>query len=52
MPKIKDTGIKELEDYQLGASRALMLDALKKVAKSPKPSQKPAEQPVSASKET
>ena len=30
----------KLEDYQPGASRALVLDALKKVAKSPKPSQK------------
>ena len=43
---------KKLEDYQPGASRALVLDALKKVAKSPKPSQKHSEQPVSASKGT
>lgn len=43
---------RNLADYQPGANRALVLDALKKVAKSPKPSQKHSEQPVSTSKET
>ena len=33
----------KLEDYQPGASRARVLDTLKKVAKSPKPSQKHSE---------
>ena len=39
----------KLEDYQPGASRTLVLDALKKVAKSPKPSPKRGEQPESTS---
>ena len=43
---------RSLEDYQPGASRVLVFDALKKVAKSPKPSQKHSEQPGSASKGT
>ncbi len=43
---------RSLEDYQPGASRAVVLDALKKVTKSPKPSQKHGKQPVSTSKET
>jgi len=52
MPKVKDNGIKELEDYQPGASRTLVLDALKKVATSSQLSPKNGEQPVSTSKET
>lgn len=47
MPKVKDT--KKLEDYQPGASRGLVLDALKKVAISPKPSPKNGEQPAPTS---
>ena len=39
----------ELQDYEPGASRALVLDALKKVAKSPKPSPKHGGQPASTS---
>ena len=50
--QVKQVKVKKLEDYQPGVSRALVLDALKKVAKSPKPSQKHSEQPVSASKGT
>ena len=41
------TEVKKLEDHKPGASRALVLDALKKVAISPKPSPKNGEQPVS-----
>jgi len=52
MPKVKDTDSKKLEDYQPGANQALVFDALKKVAISPKPSPKNGRQPVSASKET
>ena len=52
MPKVKDAETKNLEDYQPGASRALVLDALKKVVISPKPFPKNGGQPVSASKGT
>ncbi len=43
---------RKIEDYQPGASQAHVLKALKKVAKSPKPSQKHTEPPVSTSKGT
>lgn len=45
--KIKENSNKtrELEDYEPGASRAEIFGALKKVAKSPKPSQKRDEPP-------
>lgn len=52
MPKVKDAKAKNLEDYQPGASKALVLDALKKVAITPKPSPKNGEQPDSASSKT
>ena len=52
MTKVKDAETKNLEDYRPGVSRASVLDALKKVAISPKPSTKNGGQPVSASKET
>ncbi len=39
----------KLENYRPGVSRAIVLDALKKVAKSPKPSRKYGGQPVSTS---
>ena len=42
----------KLEDHQPGASRTLVLDALKKVSKSPKPCEKHGGQPVSTSKGT
>ena len=44
----KQINVKKLDDYQPGASRALVFKALKKVATSPKHS----EQPVLTSKET
>ncbi len=43
---------KELKDYAPGSSRSEILRALKKVATSPKPSQKHGEQPAPTSKET
>ena len=56
MPKLKANQThyvsKKLEDYQPGANRALVLDVLKKVAISPRPSPKHSEQPVLTSKET
>lgn len=44
-----NTVSRNLEDYQPGASRALVFDALKKVAKSPKPSPKHGERPAPTS---
>ena len=40
---------KKLEDYQPGATRVQVFDGLKKVVKSPKPSQKHTESPVPTS---
>ncbi len=45
----KEIDVKKLEDYQPGASRTLVLDALKKVSKSPKPSRKNGGQPAPTS---
>ena len=35
MPKVKDTGIKELEDYQPGATRDEVMASLRKVLVKP-----------------
>ena len=39
--KHKSTNEKKIEEYEPGATQAQVLKALKKVAKTPKPSQKP-----------
>lgn len=39
--KNKNTQKNKIEDYEPGATQAQVLKALKKVAKSPKPSEKP-----------
>ena len=36
MPKVKDTGVKELEDYQPGATRYEVMACLRKAASSPR----------------